>query len=267
VLAGVVSWLCVLLSAGTSMAAGTDVPAVARYEQGKESFAQRDCVKTIEHLDDLAVPGQLPDEKAQQDVHRMLGICRATQGETRLAAREFASLLAIDPDAQLDAFEVPPDVVAQFDAQKAVMKQQLDAVRQLRDNGTAAAETVAVETVIERRSIPTALALVPFGVPQWQAGSTTWAVVLGAAQGTFLLANVVGYWGSVTVQRGRVDGVTRGEVIADNAFFWTHVAGLVGFVATYAVGVGQALSLPEAEPVVVSRKQRPLRSDDERAVR
>src|SRR4051812_3915064 len=112
--------LAVLLAASVASprASAEDPPAAAaptttptptaspeeQYRRGKNLFEYGDFPGTIDALASLAVPGRLQDAKEQLDVHRMLGVCYATTGKQLESAREFSSLLSIDPDFALDPF-------------------------------------------------------------------------------------------------------------------------------------------------------------------
>ena len=234
-----------------------------RYKSGLSLFAYRDCAGAIAVLADLAVPGQLDDEQDQLQVHRMLGICFALADQRRDAAREFSSLLSIDPDVELDPFEVPPPVVEIFDAQKAAMKVRLAEIRKARErareDGVGDEGGVLVERVTTVRTTPWAASFLPFGLAQLANGEPVKAAVLGAAQGLGLLANVVGFWGSLAVQQGYKDGYTPDEAVAENAFWYSQFVGAGLFAAGYGVAVADAFWNREDQAVLADKQtKRPL---------
>jgi hypothetical protein len=226
---------------------------------GRAAYGARDCGATRSALEPLAVPGKLTDSGDQLDVHRMLGICYASGGDERAATREFASMLAINPDAALDEFEVPPAVVALFNQQQQAMRVQLEEIRRLRATplpADPAQPLVAIETTTAVERLPWAVNFVPFGVPQFLRGQTAWGAVLGIAQGLFLTTNVVAYWASLAVQAGRTDGVSQLELTLDHALWWPHVGGLVLFAAAYAVGVIEAFAADDPAPTITQKVRR-----------
>ena len=235
-----------------------------RLKRGKSLFEYRDCAGVVEILDELAVPGQLADEHEQADVHRMLGICYALSENRRLAAREFSSLLAIEPDYQLDTFEVPPPIVELFEAQKELMKARLDEIRKARERARQA-ELPEGGIVIERtRTVRVSspfTPFLPFGLAQFANGQNIAGTVFAATEGTLLLVNIVGFWGSVVVQEGRKDddGFTAEEFELQRAFYIAHVVAGAGLVVAVLVGFGEALWHREEQALLAEKEtRRPL---------
>lgn len=233
-----------------------------RFRRGKRSFEYRDCPAAIASLADLAVPGLLADERDQLEVHRMLGICYALADQKREASREFSSLLSLDPDHQLDPFEVPPPVMELFETQKQLMKARLDELRRAREQqrDELVDGGVLVERVTTLQTTPVATAFLPFGLAQWANGEPVKAAVFGSIQGVALLVNVVGYWGSIAVQtQGPRDGYAQDEVTLENALYFSHAAGLGVLLVGYGVGVADALWNREEQAIVASKAtKRPM---------
>jgi hypothetical protein len=240
-----------------------------QFKRGQGFFEYRDCPGTIAAIAELAVPGQLSDEKDQLEVHRMLGICHAlvdTPEHKREAAREFSSLLSIDPDFQLDPFEVPPHVVEVFETQKTAMKARLDEIRRARakednfDDGG-----VLVERTTEVRVTPLPIVFVPFGLAQIGNGELGKGVAFGALQGVGLVVNVVGYWGTVIIgaKENVEDGFTADEVALFQGFYGAMCVGLGTLVVGYVLSVGDAWWNREDELVLAEKQtKRPLTSSE-----
>ena len=231
-----------------------------QFRAGKRLFEYRDCPGTIATLIDLAIPGFLADEAQQLEVHRMLGICYALDDQRREASREFSSLLSLNPDFQLDPFEVPPPVLELFELQKQTMKARLDELRRARERAREDLTDeggVLVERVTTVRETPWPVALLPFGIAQAVNGETGKAAVIGIAQGVGLLANVVGYWGSIVVQnegsKGLKNNYTQAEADLENVFWYGHLVGAGVLLVSYGVGVADALWNLEAEAVTASK--------------
>lgn len=243
---------------------GSELPASPeqRFQRGKRSFEYRDCPAAIAALADLAVPGLLADEREQLEVHRMLGICYALADQKREASREFSSLLSLDPDHQLDPFEVPPPVMELFETQKQLMKTRLDELRRARERqkDELADGGVLVERMTTLKTTPLAAAFLPFGLAQWANGEPGKGAVFASVQGVGLLVNIVGYWGSVVVQsQGPRDGYAQDEVDLENVFYFSHVAGLGVLLVGYGIGVADALWNREEQAVLASKAtKRPL---------
>lgn len=218
------------------------------------------------------MPGLLADELQQLEVHRMLGICYALDDQRREASREFSSLLSLDPDHQLDPFEVPPPVLDLFEQQKTAMKARLDELRRARERArdeNPEEGAILVERVTTVRETPLGVAFLPFGIAQGINGETAKAATFGLVQGVGLLANVVGYWGSiVTVSEGSKDGYTQAEADLENVFWYGHLVGAGVFLVGYGVGVADALWNLEAEAVTASKAtRRPLTPAELRKLR
>jgi hypothetical protein len=233
-----------------------------RFQRGKRTFEYRDCPATIALLADLAVPGLLADEAQQVEVHRMLGICYALGDQRRDASREFSSLLSLDPDHQLDPFEVPPPVMELFETQKQMMKSRLDELRRARERqkDDLVDGGVLVERVTTVKTTPLPAAFLPFGLSQWANGEATKGAIFASVQGAALLVNVVGYWGSVIVQtQGRADGYAQEEADLENIFYFAHLGALGTFFVAYGAGVADALWNREEQAVTASKAtKRPL---------
>jgi hypothetical protein len=239
----------------------TTTDASAMLQRGRDHYAQRDCTQAKTELEPLAVPGFLADERDQLEVHRMLGICYGANGDERAATREFASMLAIDPDAALDPFEVPPGVVALFERQQQAMKLQLDEVRKLRAPATTTLPSVVIERTETVEDLPWPTNFLPLGIPQFLRGQVVWGSVLGVSQGLMLATNITTYWASLAVQRGRDDGVSQLELTLDNAFWWPHVGSLVLFAAAYGVGVVEAF-VTDPPPPTTTMRTRPATEEE-----
>jgi hypothetical protein len=240
-----------------------------RFKRGRSLFDYRDCTGAIGLLADLAVPGQLDDEREQLDVHRMLGICFALGEQRRDAAREFSSLLSIDPDHELDPFEVPPAVVEIFDAQKQAMKARLAEIRRAREraraDGVGDEGGVLVERVTTVRTTPWASTLLPFGLAQLANGDVVKAAAFGAAQGVGLVVNVVGFWGSMAVQQ---EGLRAEEVLPEAVLWYGHLAGGALLLVGYGLGVADALWNREDQAVLAEKQtKRPLTSTELKKLR
>lgn len=247
-------------------------PATAeqRYGRGKNLFEYGDCAGALDQLGPLVVPGTLGDERQQLDVHRMLGVCHALAGRAIEAAREFSSLLAIDPDYTLDPFLTPPAAVEIFDKQKASMRAQLEEIRRAReaekkDNLDGG---VLVERVTTLRETPLAAAFLPFGLAQAANDDVVMAIVLGSVQGLAASVAVVGFYGDMAAKAELIKSPSLEAEARGQAFQIAHLVGSLAFVLGYGVGVADALWNYE-DKAVVERKQtrRPLTAAEIKTVR
>lgn len=241
-----------------------------RYSRGKNLFEYGDCAGALDQLGPLVVPGTLGDERQQLDVHRMLGVCHALAGKAIEAAREFSSLLAIDPDYSLDPFLTPPAAVEIFERQKASMKAQLEEIRRAReaekkDNLDGG---VLVERVTTVRETPLAAAFLPFGLAQAANDDIVMAIVLGSVQGVAASVAVVGFYGDMAAKAELLKEETLEAEARGQAFQIAHLAGSLAFVLGYGIGVADALWNYEDRAVVERRQtRRPLTPAEIKTVR
>ncbi len=157
----------------------------AEYKRAKNLFEYGDYKTAVPLLEELVLPGRLEDELEVAAAHRMLGVAYHQTGRKQEAAREFKSLLYLEPDAALDPFLTPPDVVEFFDTVKQDMADRLPQLRELRakeradrekllkEPGGRPVETVAPRTtqVVRRvRVVPWPLLFAPLGIPQFMMG-------------------------------------------------------------------------------------------------
>ncbi len=227
-----------------------------RFVRGKNLFDYGDCPGAIAVLQPLAVPGNLGDERDQLEVHRVLGICHALAGQDQQSAREFSSLLAINPDYALDTFVTPPAAVVVFSAQKALMKVQLDEIRRAKSDAKSAGLDFDNGVLVEReqtvRELPLAAVFLPFGFAQAANGETVKGIVFGGVQATLLAVNVGAYWGLEVMKFRRIQ--TGAELTAQTVLWSVHLGALMGFALGYGTGVADAMWNRE-DRIVVDKKQ------------
>ena len=175
------------------------------------------------------------------------------------------------PDFQLDPFEVPPNVVELFEAQKTAMKARLDEIRKARakednfdDGGVLVERTTRVQVT------PLPLVFVPFGLAQVSTGELGKGVTFGALQGVGLAVDVVGYWASVAVQSDAnvKDGWTSDEVALATAARAAQLVGIGLMIVGYAGSVGDAWWNREDQAVLAEKQtKRPLTSSELKKLR
>ncbi len=181
-----VGCILALLCAAVPGAAATP----AEFKRARNLFEYGDYQAAVPVLEELVLPGRLEDEADIMATHRMLGVAYHQLGRLPEAEREFKSLLYLDPDAQLDPFLTPPDVVDFFDRVKADMHERLPQLRELRAREKAEADrkrqdatrppstepqTPVVSqpgTVTVRRVqvVPWWVVVLPLGIPQFLMG-------------------------------------------------------------------------------------------------
>jgi hypothetical protein len=245
--------------------APADEPALTPAQRlllGKAAFDGGDCVGTSTALAPLAVPGSLADARDQQSVHWMLGVCFALAQRTTEAAREFSSLLVLDPDYAIDPLLTPPVAVELFERQRSQMKAQLEEIRRARDEAkrvqSDATRGVLVERQVTVREVPLAAVFLPLGLAQVANADLGWAILFGATQGVFLATNITAYWiniGFKAIDPETGASLPTGEEWVGHQIAWyVHVGALGAFVLAYGLSVAQAWWARE-EQEVVDRQQ------------
>lgn len=238
-----------------------------RYRRGKGLFEYGECGAAVEALAPLAVPGHLQDERAQLDVHLMLGVCYALADKPIEASREFSSVLSMEPDFQPDPFLVPPAAVEVFERQRTAMKARLEELRKARErareNTIDADGGVLVERTTIVKDVPLGVAFMPFGLAQAANGENVKALVLGGAQGVLLASNVALFWTSfgLLFQKGSIEESIGPEdaKVSYQAVVFANLVTAVGFAIAYGYGVADALwNLQDGAVVDIESTRRAL---------
>jgi hypothetical protein len=243
-----------------------------QFTRGKNAFDYADCANAIIILAPLAVPGKLQDEKEQLKVHQMLGVCYALTENRQLdAAREFSSLLSIDPDYDLDAFHNPPAAVDIFTRQRDAMKAQLEELRRAREKAKQSAAEAKGGFVVEKntlvRDVPLAVAFMPFGLAQGANGETALGVAVGAVQGVTLATTVTTFWASMYYlgleDTAGTEQVKAAQKSTYTALVVTQWIAALAFAGAYGAGVGEALWNREDRVVIEKKESKRLLTPEE----
>lgn len=206
----------------SSTAAETEQEALAT---ARAAFEYRDFDVVIESLDPWVHPPRIVDVERMVEARRLLGVAMFVSGNERGAREEFAQLLLLDPNHKLDAFVIPPRVIAAFEDVRSQLRPKLQRPKPARPASS-------LPVVVAEVSPPhPALAFLPFGIPQAVLGEPASGITLGAAQGLGLAANILGFVMANRVRRDSPEFDT-----------WTAVqyAGLGTLTAAYGASVVQS---------------------------
>ncbi len=166
------------------------------------------------------------DAEARLVTMKYLGACRHVAGDKTAAQEAFGELLDLDPNAQLDPVQFPPDMVAFFDA----LKQQRRA-RVAPPPPPPPAKTEPPGLRVEEPMEPApsgGYAWAPFGVGQFANGQDGKGTALAVLQGLSLATGVVGL-GMFEAEKETGSFLQGGE-FRDTARAGTlHTTYLVGF--------------------------------------
>lgn len=210
--------------------------AAAAVRLAKAAFEYRDFQKVVDTLDPWLHPPRIVDDALEVRARELLGVSLHVLGKPDAAADEFALLLKLDPDHELDPFVVPPRVMQTFEEVRAKMKPALDARR--RDN-VRSRPLPEAKAQVETRviSLPNpAFAFLPFGVPQFAAEEPAWGLFWASAQTATLALNIVAYV------------LARRELAGPSFDAWriTQYASLAAFAGTWAGGSAHGLTQIQA---------------------
>lgn len=207
----------------------------------ESAFEYRDFAKVIEFLDPWVHPPQILDPEKLQKARELLGISHHLLGRPDRAKEEFEQVLLQNPDHALDAFVVPPAVIATFEEVKEAMRTLLERRRR---ELTEAAEGLSRRDL--RGTHPLSV-FAPFGLSHFlvldrPAYGSLWLLtqVLG------LGANVGGYWvaRSIMDDTGVVLPANESGYQAANTL---QYVGLGLFLASWAASALQGHLLLESE--------------------
>lgn len=182
--------------------------AQEKLRQARANFDYRNYGPAADLAQELIDSRALERTSDQIETYRILGLSRFFQGRTEEARIAFINLLSLDPDFQLDPFYVPPQAVAFFERVRAdnqsllqpirerrraaqeALRQEEEARARLLNQGQAAQPQIIREQVV--RPSP-AVALLPFGVGQFQNGDTGLGVAFAVTEAVAAITSVSCY--------------------------------------------------------------------------
>jgi hypothetical protein len=206
------TWLLLLgLCAGADTTLGdalSPTGAQEKLRQARANFDYRNYGPAADLAQELVDSRALERTPDQIDAYRILGLSRFFQGQTEEARIAFINLLSLDPDYQLDPFYVPPQAVAFFErvrtdnqallqpirerrrAAQEALRQEEEARARLLSQGQAAQPQIIREQVTRPSA---AVALLPFGVGQFQNGDTALGITFAVTEAVAAVASVSCY--------------------------------------------------------------------------
>jgi hypothetical protein len=227
-----------------------------KLRQARANFDYRNYGPAADLAQELIDSRALERTPDQIEVYRILGLSRFFQGRTEDARIAFINLLSLDPDYQMDPFYVPPQAVAFFErvrvdnqallqpirerrrAAQEALRQEEEARARLLNQGPSLGSPQIVREQIERPS--TALALLPFGVGQFQNGESGLGIAFAVTEAAAAIASVSCYiW--VESQRGSNGFFPSGVYSTAVTVRDVQVATGIGFFALWATGAVQAV--------------------------
>lgn len=204
----------------------------------ENAFEYRDFKKVVEVLTTWQ-PTRIVNRLRRITAHRIKGISLHLLKDVTGAREELGQLLLEDPKHKLDPFAVPPAVIETFEAVRQEMKPRLDRI--LADRGLRPIDpepTTGPPKLVLVETLHPAVALLPFGLPQFLSDDPALGAVFLAAQAITLTVNIVGF-----ARADALDPVLpdSGMMEVPNPEFknWrlAFYVGLIGAVASYGASV------------------------------
>ena len=192
----------------------------------------------IEQLRGLLYPMRLNTDDQFIEARKYLSLSYYLTDQLDNVGEEFAKLLYINPDYELDPFAVPPPIIETFEAIRKQLKSELDIIRERneekeRNQKSQGLTLRTVErTVVEQSQVAT---LLPFGAGQFQNGDARLGTVFLLTELALLGVNIGSYLYSLTLdnysgpQRETLERITLAQY-----------ASLALFGVTWSIGVFQA---------------------------
>jgi hypothetical protein len=183
--------------------------------RAKNEYAYGNYDKSVGILRGLLYPMRLVTDEQVIEARKYLALSYYLLDQLDGVGEEFAKLLHVDPDYQLDPFTIAPPVIEMFETIRKQLKPELDVIRQLRsDNKRKEPVKPGVQREIERRITEHSelATFMPFGIGQFQNGQIGWGVAFLTSELLLLTANIVSY-----VYIVRVVASNSGKYYSDRA--------------------------------------------------
>jgi len=240
------------LVAASSVAAALPRDPMADLAEGKQAYLRHDYGEVEARLRPLLYPTvELSSEEAVIEARRLLALSCFFQKKMPEARNEVISILAIKPTYELNRYVDPPVAVSFFANIRKEQDQRLADIRRremedeeerrrLADEERrrlAAGNHVLVEKTIERHS--RALAMLPFGIGQWQNGARKKAIFFATSE-LVLGALSLSMWITTAVRfpDGRYDPINDGTLA--HGLYYTQVSSGAAFWALCVAGIIEA---------------------------
>jgi tetratricopeptide (TPR) repeat protein len=179
------------------LAQGPAAPTVEQeLRRAKNEYAYGNYATAVESLRSLLYPMRLTSDEQVIEARKYLALSYYLLERYDEVGEEFAKLLLLEPDYQLDPFTVAPPVIDMFEQVRLKLKPELDVIRQLRSDTKletppkAGVEREIERTITERSDFMT---FMPFGAGQIQNGDLGWGLLFGVTEVALLAVNIAAY--------------------------------------------------------------------------
>lgn len=208
--------------------------------RAKNEYAYGNYEDAVAALRDLLYPMRLSTDEQVIETRKYLALSYYLLHRLDEVGDEFAKLLHLDPDYQLDPFTVAPPVIEMFEAVRKELEEQLDVIRRLRSDHKLeepikpGVTREIVRTYTERSEFAT---FMPFGIGQFLNGHVGWGVVFAVSEFVLLAANIVAYVVAVRAVGNDYQADDRSLV---QALIVTQYGSLAMFGLVWSLGVFHA---------------------------
>jgi len=212
----------------------------------------------VKRLRGLLYPLRLYSDEQVIEARQYLALAYYLQGNEKGVREEFAKLLYLDPDYELDPFTVAPTIIELFEGIRLTLKPELDVIRlrrniqKIEEPGKAGYVRNIETTVIERSEWAT---FMPFGIGQFQNGDRGWGAFFATTQLLLLAANISTYLIASRINDYRPDqaGLRQALVVTQYA-----TGALFGFAWTMGVFHARLNFVPRYELPLKTITEEPL---------
>jgi tetratricopeptide (TPR) repeat protein len=208
--------------------------------RAKNEYAYGNYEAAVDQLTGLLYPMRLSTDEQVIEARKYLALSYYLLDRLDQVGEEFAKLLHLDPDYQLDPYTVAPPVIEMFESIRRQLKPELDAIRQLKsDRKLEQPLQPGVQREIERVIIEKSeLALyLPFGLGQFQNGDTGLGIAFAVSEALLLALNI-GCW--LYAVEGVGNNYPEEDRLLVQALTVTQYASLALFGLTWTLGVFHA---------------------------
>lgn len=264
---------CLILCASVALASGStraapkssapiktsaNTPSVDdELRRARNEYAYGSYEDAAKRLRELLYPMRLSTDTQVIEARKYLALSYYLLGKTAEIEEEFAKLLYLDPDYELDPFSIAPPVIELFENVRQKLRPELDAIRQrksdtqMEEPGRPGHRRIVKFHTVEHSELAT---LLPFGVGQFQNGALGWGIFFAAAETVLLAVNIGSYLYASRVVGDRYPSSERRLV---QALTVAQYASIALFTVTWSVGVLHArvnFSPIEEKPPVVTEE-------------
>lgn len=192
----------------------------------------------ITQLRGLVYPMRLNTDDQFIEARKYLALSYYLTEQHELVEDEFAKLLHLSPDHELDPFEVPPPIIEIFERVRKQLKPQLDVIREKKREAEFKRAQLGLtirtveRTLVEQSQIAT---LLPFGTGQFQNGDVGLGVAFLITELALVGVNIGSHLASLSMDQYAPSDRSLVELLT-----LVQYASLALFGVTWSAGIFEA---------------------------